>query len=158
MTTLHNSLSNAAASTAPAPAASGLSALTVLVVDDDSFMLELLGSMLRQLGVTRVTVAADGQRGIAAFDQAVLPPDVVICDINMPGKDGFEVMEHIGLGGYRGGVILLSGMNSRVLNSAALMGRFHHLDVLAVLTKPAPRLALRDALAKAASTLHPSRR
>ncbi|MDC8756451.1 response regulator [Janthinobacterium fluminis] len=128
---------------------SALSALHVLLVDDDSFMLELLVTMLRKIGVSRIVQASDGQRALAAFEPGRARPDLIICDIHMPGKDGFQVMEEIGARGYRGGVVLLSGMTSRVLNSAALMGRFHHLNVLGVLQKPVSREALADLLARA---------
>lgn len=124
-----------------------LSQLHVLVIDDDSFMIELLAKMLGTLGVGRVSSAGDGERGLACLG-GLRAPDVVICDLHMPGKDGFEVMEAISAAGYGGGVILLSGMSSRVLNSAALMGKFHHLNLLGVLQKPASKQALADALHK----------
>ncbi|NHZ42873.1 MULTISPECIES: response regulator [Massilia] len=128
-----------------------LAALHVLLVDDDPFMLELLGSMLNKLGVTRVSQAADGERGVAALASGRGMPDVVICDIHMPGKDGFQVMEAMAAGGYKGAVVLLSGMDARTLNSAALMARFHHLNVLGVMTKPVSRAALADLLARVRS-------
>ena len=128
-----------------------LAALHVLLFDDDPFMLELLGSMLNKLGVTRVSQAADGERGVAALASGRGMPDVVICDIHMPGKDGFQVMEAMAAGGYKGAVVLLSGMDARTLNSAALMARFHHLNVLGVMTKPVSRAALADLLARVRS-------
>ncbi len=112
-----------------------LADLNVLLVDDDPFMLELLGSMLRKLGVSRIGVAADGDRGAAAI-AAGRGLDLVVCDINMPGKDGFQVMEAMAAAEFRGAVILLSGMDQRTLRSASLMGRFHHLNVLGVMHKP----------------------
>ena len=123
-----------------APPSTALSALSVLLIDDDPFMHELLGSMLRKLGVSRIASAADGERGLTALRGSA--PDVIICDINMPGKDGFEVMEAMAAQHFGGSVILLSGMPERVLNSAALMGRFHHLNVLGVVTKPVSKAAL----------------
>ena len=130
-----------------APAHS-FSRLGVLLIDDDPFTHELLGSMLRQLGVTRIASAADGERGLAALRDGYGQPDVIICDINMPGKDGFEVMEAMAARHFEGAVILLSGMPERVLNSAALMGRFHHLNVLGVVNKPVSKAALSGLLAK----------
>ena len=46
-------------------------------------------------------------------------------------------------------VILLSGMDERTLNSAALMGRFHHLNVLGVVAKPVSRSALTELVSRA---------
>ena len=124
------------------PASTSLSSLSVLLIDDDPFMHELLSSMLRKLGITRIAIAADGERGMAAIGSAAGAPDVIVCDLNMPGKDGFEVMEALAARHFGGSVILLSGMPERVLNSAALMGRFHHLNVLGVVTKPVSKAAL----------------
>lgn len=122
------------------PAVASIGLLQVLLIDDDPFMHELVGNMLRQLGVSRVSSAHDGEKGIAAL--ARMTPDVIICDLNMPCKDGFQVMEAMAASDYSGGVILLSGLEHRVLHSAALMGRFHHLNVLGVVNKPVSKVAL----------------
>lgn len=116
--------------------------LNVLVVDDDPFMLELIGSMLKKLGINRCSTAQDGAGAVAMLDGLRGMPDLVITDLNMPGTDGFQLMEALASQGFKGGVILLSGMNARTLNSAALMGRFHNLNLLGVVTKPASRADL----------------
>lgn len=136
-------------STSPG-APTGLASLHVLLVDDDPFMHELVGTMLRQMGVARVAVAADGERAVAAIADGRIQPDVIICDIAMPGKDGFQVMESMAERGFKGGLVLLSGMEARVLNSAALMGRFHNLNILGVVSKPIDRAALKVLLSTAA--------
>ena len=119
-----------------------------LVIDDDKFMLAVLGDMLRDLGVAQVSTAANGAAGMAAIARAPLPPDVVLCDLNMPGTDGFEVMEQLAARNFGGGVVLVSGMDDRIRNSAMLMARFHGLNILATLDKPVNEAALGSALAK----------
>ena len=133
-------------STAISPVSSSVS--HVLLVDDDSFMVELIGDMLADLGVVKVTTASDGKQATMAFEAAKATPDVVICDLNMPGKDGFQVMEMLAENKYRGGVILVTGMEERVMNSAALMGKFHQLHILGALKKPVSKKLLADTLAK----------
>jgi CheY-like chemotaxis protein len=122
-----------------------LAHLSVLLIDDDTFMLDLIGSMLELHGIRRLVTAADGERGVRAFDSNAMP-DLVICDLNMPGKDGFQVMEHLAARGYQGSVIVLTGMDERVRNSASLMGRFHQLHIAASLAKPVKPAGLRVAL------------
>ena len=62
-------------------------AATILVVDDDESIRELLRMHLSAAGY-EVHVAADA----IAAGYLVLrsPPDLIICDINMPHMDGFE--------------------------------------------------------------------
>lgn len=132
------------------PAPNRRSSLQALVIDDDKLMLTVLSDQLHDLGITSVVTAADGVMGKAAFDRMVSPPGLVVCDLNMPGSDGFQFMEHLAAKRYTGGVLLVSGMNSRVKNSASLMAQFHRLNILATLDKPVDAAALGNAVAKLA--------
>lgn len=116
-----------------------------LLVDDDSFMLTVIGDMLRDLGVQTITTASDGARGIQVYDRAA--PELIVCDLNMPNNDGFQFMEQLAARDYRGGIILATGMDARTAHSASLMARFHRLHILATLTKPVEEAALRKAVA-----------
>lgn len=119
-----------------------------LVVDDDKLMQEVLGDMLRDLGVAHIATAGNGKAGMEAVARAAVPPDVILCDLNMPGEDGFQFMEHLSQRSFAGGVVLVSGMDDRVLNSATLMARLHRLNILATLKKPVEAAALATALSK----------
>jgi CheY-like chemotaxis protein len=135
----------------PTPYASGSGAPhRALLVDDDKFMLIVVGDLLRELGVTAIITAANGAAAIEAYDRSTPKPDVVLCDLNMPVRDGFELMEQLAAKGFTGGVILFSGMDDRTLKSASLMARFHRLQFLDTLKKPVDKSALRAALAKLA--------
>ena len=115
---------------------------SVLVVDDDLFMLGVLDDMLREFGVRGVTKAMGGMAALAALDTMAVPPELVMCDLNMPGGDGFQFMEQLGARSFRGAVVLMSGMNLRTMHSAALMARFHRLKVAGSLGKPISASAL----------------
>ncbi len=60
----------------------------VLVVDDNVDAAESLADLLRLLG-HEVTVAHDGPSAIEQASRDL--PDVVLCDIGLPGLDGYEV-------------------------------------------------------------------
>jgi CheY-like chemotaxis protein len=122
-------------------------AFRALLVDDDKFMRTVLGDMLRDLGATNVTLAENGIAALAAYERLVPPPDLVVCDLNMPGSDGFQFMEALAAKGYKGGIVLVSGMGARTMSSASLMGRFHRLNILATLAKPVTEATLGQALA-----------
>lgn len=60
----------------------------VLVIEDNPINLELMTYLLRAWGHEAVT-ATDGEAGVALARAE--PPDLVVCDIQMPGLDGYEV-------------------------------------------------------------------
>ena len=63
-----------------------ISQLSVLVVDDNAFMRNIVRSLLTNIGVKKVFEAPDGLSGLDAI--RTLAPDVVILDWEMPGLDG----------------------------------------------------------------------
>lgn len=65
---------------------------TVLCIDDESYILNLLVEELSEEGYT-VHGASSGHEGFAAILKQT--PDLVICDINMPDMSGFEVLEKL---------------------------------------------------------------
>ncbi|NEV63861.1 response regulator [Thiorhodococcus minor] len=64
---------------------------TVLVVDDTPANLSLLAQMLKT--DYRVRMANDGQRALDLAFQS--PPDIILCDVMMPGMNGFEVCRRL---------------------------------------------------------------
>ena len=74
-----------------APRAGALLAPTparILLIEDNVDAGESLAELLRQSG-HEVTWAPDGQAGLDLFDR--LNPQVVLCDIGLPGQDGYEL-------------------------------------------------------------------
>ena len=67
-------------------------AVSVLVVEDDRNIAELLQMYLEKEGYT-VTVAADGGQGLSAFRAS--KPDLVLLDVMMPVMDGWAVCRAI---------------------------------------------------------------
>ena len=61
----------------------------VLIIDDDAEICSLVGEFLRRNG-HEVATAPDGGRGLAAA--AAQPPDLILCDLEMPGMGGQEVV------------------------------------------------------------------
>lgn len=62
---------------------------TILVIEDDAGMRENLRQVLRLEGFA-VLEAADGLAGIATATAG--QPDLIVCDITMPGADGHQVL------------------------------------------------------------------
>lgn len=64
----------------------------ILYIEDDAETAQLLKEELGDLGYS-VTLAANGRDGLAAIFKR--RPDLVICDINMPELNGFQVLERL---------------------------------------------------------------
>ena len=65
---------------------------TVLAIDDDPDSLEIVRRILDPVRIA-VRTAGDGEAGLASIRAA--RPDVVVLDLMMPGKDGFEVLSEL---------------------------------------------------------------
>jgi two-component system alkaline phosphatase synthesis response regulator PhoP len=68
-----------------------MDSLTILVVDDEKDIVDLLKYNLEKEGYSVIT-AADGK---SALEKAALRPNLILLDIMMPGYDGFEVCKQI---------------------------------------------------------------
>lgn len=70
-----------------------LSELRVIVIDDNEFTTILMKRLLRVMRVTQVTVCLDPLVADAAIRES--KADLVIVDIDMPGRSGLEIIHDI---------------------------------------------------------------
>jgi CheY-like chemotaxis protein len=61
----------------------------VLVIDDEADLRGLIGAFLSQQGI-EVAGAADGREGLLKAREN--PPDLILCDLNMPVMNGVETL------------------------------------------------------------------
>lgn len=61
----------------------------ILIIEDNPANVELMSFLLGAYGHTPLS-AADGPRGVAAARSE--RPDLIACDVNLPGMDGFAVL------------------------------------------------------------------
>ena len=69
----------------------------VLIVDDYFIARQVVANVMRDLNITDVAVASDGQAGWTAIEEAHKegkPFDVVFLDRNMPVVEGIDVLKH----------------------------------------------------------------
>jgi CheY-like chemotaxis protein len=114
----------------------------VLVLDDDSFQLDLISELLKSLGLidlTCVTSTAEALRKIAGKSGSF---DLVLIDLHLPGEDGFQFMEGLAKVDYMGGLIIVSGQSQDVMRGAALVAKLRRFKLLGTLTKPLERESL----------------
>lgn len=120
----------------------------VLVVDDDPVILHALTASLGGLGVEHVFSADSGNEALTILDSNVEEMDMVFCDLNMPVMDGVEFLRHLVARDYQGAVVLLSGEDSRILNSARNLANAHSFHFVAAMGKPLIQVQLAALLEK----------
>ncbi len=67
-------------------------ACSVLVVDDEPNIVLSLEFLMKQAGY-EVRVATDGEAALEAIEER--PPDVILLDVMMPKRDGFDVCQTV---------------------------------------------------------------
>ena len=80
-------------------------AKTILVVEDDQNISELLRLYLEKEGYT-VNIADDGGKGVELYRR--LKPDLVLLDLMLPGMDGFTLLRRLRTGGHAVPVLMLT--------------------------------------------------
>ena len=120
--------------------------LRVLVVDDDPRTLRLLTFLLQSIGVSQTHTAADGHEALSYLDNVPERPDVILTDLNMPGLDGVEFLRHLSMRDVVSRIVLISGENKRILDTAKTLALVHDLSVIGTLQKPIVRKTLAEML------------
>lgn len=121
--------------------------MSVAVVDDDPFMLQTLSTMLEKLGVANVVSADTATKGLELICQEDSNIDLVFTDLNMPDMDGVELLRYLADCHYKGGVVLISGEDSKVLKASEQLAGLHHLNLVDVLQKPIKLKTIQELIA-----------
>ncbi len=78
----------------------------IVVVEDDPHILRVISLWLTRQG-HEVLEASNGKAALEIIRQR--PPDLIVTDVNMPGMDGFELLDELDrLGRRPGGVLMLT--------------------------------------------------
>ncbi len=118
----------------------------ILLIDDEAFALKLLSHQLASLGVTDVTLREDAADALRLLETGEQEIGLIFCDLQMPGMDGVEFIRQLVRIGYSGGLVLVSGEDRRILQTAEKLSKAHRLNVLGALHKPVSPEQLRQVL------------
>ena len=104
----------------------------LLVIDDEPALADFVAQVARESGFEPILAANDD-----AFREAVRAesPAVVVLDLGMP-VDGVELLRFLGDEQHQGPVLIISGFDRRVLESAFRLGEALGLAMLGPLEKP----------------------
>jgi EAL domain-containing protein (putative c-di-GMP-specific phosphodiesterase class I)/FixJ family two-component response regulator len=113
-----------------------ISTLKILILDDEPFMLKLLEHILTSLGFSQLTSYDNGKMALASLDSSSGQPDVILLDLNMPEMDGIEFVRHLVGKSYSGSIILVSGEDTRLMQTVERLVSVHKIPMLGYLKKP----------------------
>ena len=66
---------------------------SILIIDDDQAWLESLSVFIRESFGVRPQTASTPDQAIELM--AIRPPEVVLCDIRLPGQSGMDLLEYL---------------------------------------------------------------
>ena len=119
-----------------------VSTVRVMLVDDEPFMLKLLGRLLERLGFLTVSSHASCGTALAEMAASLNAPELILLDLNMPEMDGIEFVRHLVDRNYGGSLVLVSGEDERTLQAASRLVQAHRIEMLGHLQKPVSPEAL----------------
>lgn len=119
----------------------------VLIVDDDPLLRDLIGRVADLAGLD--SVEAGGRTDLEARYDAHF--DVIVLDMMMPDTDGVELIRLLAKLGCRARLILVSGVDSKLLGAAHRIAESQGLQVAGVVQKPFSVRDLRDLLVDASA-------
>ena len=121
----------------------------LLLIDDEPALAEYLANAATACGFEPIVTDRDDR-----FKEAFLNlrPEMVALDLGMP-VDGVELTRFLADQGYRGPVLIVSGFDRRVLESAFRLGEALGLQMAGPLEKPVRLDVLEQLLGKLKGTL-----
>ncbi len=107
---------------------------TLLLIDDEPALADFVAKAADLCG-WRPVVTGEDQEFRDRFDEH--RPNMVALDLGMPGMDGVELLRFLSDREYDGPVLIISGFDRRVLDSAFRLGETLGLTMVGPLEKPA---------------------
>jgi DNA-binding response OmpR family regulator len=122
----------------------------LLLIDDEPALAEYLANAARACGFESIITAVDRE-----FRETFIAnrPEMVALDLGMPGMDGVELIRFLANEDYHGPVLIVSGFDRRVLESAFRLGEALGLNMAGPIEKPVRFDVLEELLGRLKATL-----
>src|SRR2546425_5343314 len=117
----------------------------LLMIDDDLAFCRLIKRVAEPHGLE--VIATDDTETFKKASQS-WSPSLIVMDLQMPGKDGIELLRDLALNKCAAPIVLASGLDRRTLDSALRLGAERGLKMGGVLQKPAPLDDLNDLMTR----------
>ena len=114
----------------------------MLLIDDEPELARLIAHAARAAGYA-ATATGDADSFMRHFEES--GADLIAIDLGMPDLDGVELLRFLAEAGCTAPILIISGFDRRVLETAERLGRALGLDMAGSVEKPV-RLASLEAL------------
>jgi len=105
----------------------------LLIIDDERPICDLIADVAEAYGYHAFS-ATSYDEAKAVLDDAC--PNLIFVDLMLPDVDGIEIVRHIAAGKCDAQIVMMSGVNHKILASAIRVAINQGLNVLGYLTKP----------------------
>src|SRR4028119_83371 len=122
----------------------------LLLIDDEPALAEFVANVARACGYDALLTSTDGQFQCEFQRER---PDAAVLDLGMPGMDGVELLRFLAQQDYRSPVLIISGFDRRVLDSAFRLGEALGLTMAGPIEKPVRLEVLETLLTELKTTL-----
>lgn len=120
-----------------------------LIIDDDVDLGEFVSQAIESMGLQcSATTSAE-----EFLEQATPDVDLIVLDLLMPNVDGVELLRLLAKRHHAAGIILMSGIGARVMETAAELAATLGLTIVGHLQKPFRLSALEEIVRKHLATL-----
>ena len=122
----------------------------LLLIDDEPALADFMADAASGCGFEPVVTSQDNHFRDAFISER---PDMVALDLGMPGMDGVQLLRFLAEQEYRSPVLIVSGFDRRVLESAFRLGEALGLNMVGPLEKPVRLDRLETTLCELKATL-----
>lgn len=102
-----------------------MSNLTVLLVEDTLLLAEMIMEALKQIPEISTDHCSDGDKAVVYLNEK--KPDLILLDLNLPGRSGWQVLEFV-KEKYGEGAIKVVVMTAQSDSANRLVGMLQHVE------------------------------
>lgn len=109
--------------------------MSILIVDDDTFILKTIKHILSCNNFFNTTTTSSVEVATTLLNDPE-SIDIILMDLNMPSIDGIEFFRILEDRRYKGGVILISGEDIQTITLAKNLAQARKLSIIGTIAKP----------------------
>jgi len=115
----------------------------ILLIDDDLMIGDSIKVVAESMSleITVTSKSVDFEKALPIVD-----PEIILLDLQLPDIDGIELLRYLAVCKSRAKILVMSGMDEKIIGSAKALGKAHGLRIVGSLHKPFRLAELRTKL------------